>query len=193
MKMTQSFQLVFDMNDRTKVIEKIKKHKQWDIKSGIFEIKQQHMPYLKGCPVADSSLIMFDIPQWVHTNMPSWNLVKNADGNTMIKPLPNVVYENKNTNGHLWIYSLSSSKNDLKTIKFGYPLKMFAYNRLPANQLNEVSMDNYLKTERYLIEDNLIQAQLVISIKNQHPSKSIRFSYFDPLPLSFFCSILLRI
>merc|ERR1712083_719426 len=45
-----------------------------------------------------------------------------------------------------------------------------------------ISRNNPLKTERYLIEDNLISGQLVISITNQHPSESIRFSYFDPLP-----------
>ena len=104
------------MNETPKIIEQLKKTrmKQYDIKKDIFDVKADHMPYLKGCPVADSSLIIFDVPQWIHENVPKWDLLQNDAGNGIIKPLPDVVYKNMNTNGHLWMYSLSSSFNKLK-------------------------------------------------------------------------------
>eukprot|EP01083_Nonionella_stella_P043463 117218_1 len=41
---------------------------------------------------------------------------------------------------------------------------------------------NYLKTERFLAEDDLLFGSLMIAITNTHPNHTIRFSYFEPLP-----------
>merc|ERR1712228_69337 len=122
------------------------------------------------------------IPDWVHSNMPSWNL-KNNKQSMAIKPLPHILYDDKERQSHFLIYSLQNIK--LKTIKFSWPNKMYGYNRINAKGFDAnvgFSDSNYLKTERYLIEYNQISGQFVIVIRNQHQTQSIRFSYFDALP-----------
>ena len=185
MKMTQSFQHVLSMKDSFEIIEKIKSVPKWDIHR-LFDIPTDHMLSLEGCPVADSSLIMFEVPKWVHSQIPSWNI--GADGSiAALNPLPTHVHRVHEYDSYLLVYAMDHT---LKTITFEWPMDMFGHHRLgmntksESNEIAAISRNNPLKTERYLIEDNLISGKLVISITNQHPTKSIRFSYFDPLPLS---------
>jgi len=177
MKMTQSFQVVLSMKDSAEIMENVKSPKRWDIHR-LFGVTVDHMPSLKGCPVADSSLILFEVPLWAHSQIASWRV---QDDGTVdaLKPSPARIYAVDGGDSYLLLYSMDRK---LKGISMQWPLGMFGHHRLGSGQRAGMSMDNLLKTERYLIEDNLVSGQLVISITNQHPTRSVRFSYFDPLP-----------
>ena len=77
LQFTQSFELIFNMRDAFSLKQETKKYSI----DQLFGMARSEFGYFKTCPIASTSNIIFEIPQWVY-NISKWENVLKFDPNT---------------------------------------------------------------------------------------------------------------